>query len=173
METQFLEETVRWSKAVTMEKRLIQAYRQAPWRIQTQRGVLILIMSILSASILWVMVSVTVQAATAGLEIQALEDEQEDLQREIAGLRTKIAVMTAKAQMEQRAAALGFVSVNSADVTYVVVPGYTGRSPELQASPPSKSVQQPLIKPVYTQSLWEWMLQGILKMSEQPGGVLP
>ncbi|NLG97534.1 MAG: hypothetical protein GX491_09260 [Chloroflexi bacterium] len=173
METQVNEDMHGWSRAVAMEKRLVQAYRQAPWRIQTQRGVLILVVSILIISIFWVMVSVSVQAATAGLQLQTLEDEREDLRRQIAGLRTKIAIQTSKAQMEQRAAALGFVPVTPEDITYIVVPGYTGRTPEIQASPPSKTIQQPLIKPSYTQSLWEWLLQGVLEFSEQPGGMLP
>ncbi len=147
-------------------KRLVQAYRQAPWRLQTQRGVLLLIVAILGASVLWVMVSVSVQAAAAGLEIQSLEDEQEQLQREIAVLRTNIAMQTTSAQMEQRAAALGFKPVDPADVTYMVVPGYQGRQPIIQAPPPGSTIPQPLVKPAYTQSLWEWLLDGILSIGE-------
>ncbi len=144
---------------------LVQAYRQAPWRIQTQRGVLILIVAILGASVMWVMVSVTVQAANAGLEIQSLEDEPDQLQREIAMLRTNIAIQTSSTQMQQRADALGFKPVDPADITYMVVPGYKGREPKIQAPPPGASLPQPLVKPAYTQSLWEWLLEGILSIS--------
>ncbi len=170
METQFQEDAFRWSETVTIPKRMVQAHRQAPWRIQTQRGVLLLIVAILGASILWVMVSVTVQAAAAGLKIQELEGDQEVLQREIAGLRTEIGIQTSSTQMEKRAEDLGFKPVDPADVTYLVVPGYMGREPIIQAPPPGTEAQQPLVKHAYTESLWEWLQQGILDISEPAAG---
>jgi hypothetical protein len=160
----------RSSSAGSTPNRMVQAYKQAPWRLQTQRGVLLLIVAILGASVLWVMVSVTVQAAAAGLTIQDLEDEQEKLQREIAGLRTQIGMQTSAEQMQKRAEALGFQPVDPADITYMVIPGYKGREPEIQAPPPGSIVQQPLVKPAYTQSLWEWLLEGVLSISEPASG---
>lgn len=157
---------------MTRPKRFSQAYQQAPWRIQTQQGVLLLILAVLGLSMLWVMVSVSVQASSAGLEIQAMEEEQDRLQREIAGLRTEIGVQTAKAQMEKRAADMGFEPINPAEVTYMKVPGYTGRQPVISASPPGKHIAPPLIKPVYTESLWEWLLEGILDINQSPGGLI-
>jgi hypothetical protein len=126
--------------------------------------------AILGASVLWVMVSVTVQAAAAGLKIQDLEDEQERLQREIAGLRTRIAMQTSADQMQKRAEELGFKPVDPADITYMVIPGYKGREPVIQAPPPGSIAQQPLVKPAYTQSLWEWLLEGIPAISEPATG---
>jgi hypothetical protein len=158
---------------VTMPKRLVQAYRQAPWRIQTQRGVLFLIVTVLGASILWVMVSVSVQAASAGLEIQSLETSQEDLQRQIAELRTDIAVQTSQERMQQRAADLGFTPTDPGDITYVVAAGYAGRQPDIQASPPGTEPPGPVIKPVYSQTLWDWLVKGVIDMSEQAGGFTP
>ncbi len=157
-------------------KRLVQAYRQAPWRLQTQRGILLLVIAILGASVLWVMVSVTVQAADAGLKIQQLEDKQETLQREIAALRTNIAIQTSASQMKKRAEDLGFQPVDPANISYVVIPGYKGREPVIQAPPPSAAVPKPLVKPAFKQSLWEWLLEGILAISEpaaQPAGGSP
>jgi hypothetical protein len=179
LETTFRENTNIWRNPVTKSKRLVQAYRQAPWRTTTQRGVLILIVAILGASVLWVMVSVTIQAASAGLEIQRMESEREDLSREIAGLRTGIANQTSAVVMEQRAADLGFAPVDPANITYLVLPGYKGREPVIHAPPPGSMDRQTLIKPSYTQSLWEWMLQGILEVGgpagtgQPPGGVIP
>ncbi len=156
-----------------MPKRLVQAYRQTPWRIQTQGGVLFLIVIILGVSVLWVMTSVTVQASSAGLEIQQYESEQEDLQRQIAALRTDIASQTSTAQMQKRAEAMGFKPVDPANITYIVVPGYKGRESSVQAAAPETNIQPMLVKPAYTQSLWEWLLQGVLQVSEQPGGSSP
>lgn len=168
MDTLMQNEMDHWSEMVTTPRRLVQAYRQAPWRIETQRGALLLVVAILGASVLWVMVSVTIQAASAGLEIQSLEDQQEQYQREIAGLRTRIGVQTSAAAMEKRAGDLGFKPVKPEDVTYMTIPGYKGREPVIQAPPPSANIAQPLVKPAYTQSLWEWLLQGVLQMSEAP-----
>jgi cell division protein FtsB len=153
-------------------RRMVQAYRQAPWRIATQRGVLFLIVAILGASTLWVMVSVTVQAASAGLEIQNLQYRRESIEREIAGLRTEFAMQTSSARMQKRAAEMGFQPVDPEQITYLVVPGYTGRASVIHAPPPGRRIQPPLIKPSYTQSLWEWMLQGILEVSEREGGAV-
>jgi cell division protein FtsB len=152
---------------------LVQAYNQAPWRIATQRGVLFLIVAILGASILWVMVSVTVQAASAGLEIQQMENDREEIQRQIAGLRTDIANQTSAALMKERAEKLGFEPINPEDITYLVVPGFEGREPIIHALPPSSTDEQPILKPVYTQSLWEWLFQGILDVGEPSGQLFP
>ncbi len=156
-----------------MPKRMVQAYKQAPWRLQTQRGTLLLIAAILGASVLWVMVSVTVQAGTAGLEVQRLEAKKEDLTREIAALRTKIGQLTSAAEMEERAAEMGFEPIKPEDISYMVIPGYTGRESVIKAPPPGTSIEQPIVKPAYTQSLWEWLLQGILDVSNPAGGYSP
>jgi cell division protein FtsB len=161
-------------KTMTMStKRMMQAYREAPWRIATQRGVLFLIVAIMGASTLWVMVNVSIQAASAGLEIQQLQYVREDLEREIAGLRTEFAKQTSSARMEQRAAELGFEPIKPEEITYMVIPGYTGRESVIKAPPPGENIEPPLIKPIYTQSLWEWMLQGVITISEQQQGVIP
>lgn len=161
---------------MTMPKRFVQAYRQAPWRIQTQRVALLLIVAILAASVLWVMLSVTVQAATAGLYIQQMETEQEELARQVAHLRTQHAALTSANRMTERAKDMGFEPIAPGNITYLEVPGYTGRQPEIQAPPPSNQVQHPLIKPGYTQSLWEWLFESAAQYSAQAtnsGGKVP
>lgn len=174
METTYTQQPFGWSKPLTKTRQLAQqAYRQAPWRIATQRGTLLLIVAILGATTLWVMVSVTVQASSAGLQIQQLESEREELQRQIAGLRTEIAIQTSASKMQQRALDAGFQPLSPENITYVVLPGYQGRVPVIQAPPPGSVQPDPLILPVYKQSLWEWLLQGILEISEQRGAVLP
>jgi cell division protein FtsL len=152
---------------------MVQAYRQAPWRIHTQQGALLLIVAILGASVLWVMVSVSTQAAAAGLEVQSLEDDREDLQRSIAALNTEIAALTSTKRMENRAEEMGFEPIQSANITYLVIPGYRGREADVLAAPPGTNTHPPLVKPAYTQSLSEWLLQGIIELSEQPGGSSP
>lgn len=152
---------------------LNQAYRQAPWRKATQLGVLFLILAVLGASILWIMLTVTVQAASAGLEIQSLETDQETLLREIASYRTDIAIHTSASNMEARAKELGFRQANPDEITYMIIPGYIGRQTQISAPPPSAVTRPVLIKPSYTQSLSEWLFQGIMKYSERTGGLTP
>lgn len=158
---------------MTTNQRVYQAYKQAPWRKATQKGVLFLILAVLSASILWIMLTVTVQAASAGLEIQDLDAEQENLQRSIASLRTDIGIHTSATTMEARALELGFRRADAGEIDYMIIPGYAGRQPQISAPPPTANLRPVLIKPSYTQSLSEWLLQGILKINERPGGLIP
>lgn len=158
---------------MTMPKRFVQAYRQAPWRIQTQRVALLLIVAVLGASIVWVMLSVTVQAATAGLEIQQMDYQKEDILREIAHMRTQYATLTSANRMADRAKEMGFRPLTSENITYVMVPGYPGRQPQIQAAPPFSHVTPPLIKPGYTQSLWEWLLIRASEISSTTEGRTP
>jgi cell division protein FtsL len=150
---------------MTMPKRFVQAYRQAPWRIQTQRVALLLIVAVLAASVVWVMLSVTVQAATAGLEIQNIEYQQEELQRKVSHLQSTYAELTAAALMRERATELGFEPLSPEVVTYLSVPGYVGRQTAIHAPPPSNQAEHRLIKPAYTLSLWEWMLDRAAQIS--------
>ena len=111
------------------------------------------------------MLSVTVQAATAGLEIQYMEYEQEELQRHVSHLQSEYAVLTAAERMQERASELGFEPVTPESITYITVPGYVGRQPAIKAPPPATQVEHPLIKPAYTLSLWEWMLDYAAEIS--------
>lgn len=158
---------------MTIQKRLMHAYQQAPWRLRTQKGVLFLILAILGASVLWIMLTVTVQAASAGLEAQTLQYQQESMQRTMADLRTEYAVLTSASRMEERALKLGFKQPGPESINYIIVKGYQGRQTQISAPPPTALLKPLLIKPVYTQSLSEWLLQGILKINEKPGGIIP
>ena len=158
---------------MTIKTGLTQAYRQAPWRKATQKGVLFLILALLAASILWIMLTVTIQAGSAGLQIQAYERRQEELIREIASLHSEIASSTSAAVMEERAKKLGYRPAGPDDITYIIIPGYIGRQTQISAPPPSTHASSVMIKPGYTQSLSEWLLQGVLSVSEKQGGSTP
>lgn len=173
MEIPLHNENESWRTQVTTPKHLVQAYRQAPWRIETQRGILLLIVTVLGASILWMMVSVTVQASSAGLEIQQLEDQRDELNRKIADQQTEIASLTSASHMAERADALGYQPVQLKDIVYMTVPGYFGRKEVFQTIATKSEVQPRLVKPAYTQSLWEWLQQGILRFNSIPGSFAP
>lgn len=152
--------------------RFIQAYRQAPWRVQLQWAGLFLLGLVIAVLIAVVYLNISAQAAAAGLDAKANEQEKEDTQRSIADLRNKLAVLTSQEVMEKRAEELGFVDTSAENTTYLMVQGYPGRQPVVMAPPPSpERVSQPIVKPAYTQSLWEWLFQGMLSFSESAGGI--
>ncbi len=152
--------------------RFIQAYRQAPWRTQLQWSGLFLLGLVAAVCVAVVYLNISAQAATAGLEIQTLEAAKETSQRKIADARNKLALLTSQDVMEKRAEDLGFVDTDATTSTYLVVKGYPGRQPIVLAPPPSPDmIKRPVIKPGYTQSLWEWLFQGILSFNDTTGGV--
>jgi hypothetical protein len=154
-----------------MATKLVQAYRQAPWRVQLQRlgyFALGIIMVLLVAALY---LNISAQAATAGLDFQGLEFQRQSLQREIADLDATLAKINSEESMLARAQALGFKPISSDQVVYVVVPGFTGRSPaSLAPVPDTNMLAEPIIKPSYTQSLWEFLFQGVLTWTNSSAG---
>ncbi len=153
-----------------MATKLVQAYRQAPWRVQLQRlgyFALGIIMVLLVAALY---LNISAQAATAGLDFQGLEFQRQSLQRQIADLDATLARVTSEESMRARAEALGFKPISSDKAVYVVVPGFTGRQQAALAPvPDANMLAEPIIKPSYTQSLWEFLFQGILTWSNSSG----
>jgi len=65
--------------------------------------------------------------------------------------------------MEKRALASGYQLVDPEDIIYIVVEGYTGKElPEIETVSSVIGSTSPIIKPSYTQSLWEWFYEYIL-----------
>jgi cell division protein FtsB len=156
----------------SMTKYLIQAYRQTPWRVQAQRLIGFAALLICAALVAVVYLNLAGQTANAGLEFQRLDKTQRDLERQIADLHTQLALITSEAKMMERAKALGFVPMAMDKAMYIVVPGYTGRTPVIvEPLMLPAVVSEPILKPSYTQSLWEWLFQGALGgTSAQTGG---
>lgn len=153
--------------------RFIQAYRQAPWRVQLQWAGAFLLVLVIGVLVAAVYLNISAQAATAGLEAQDLEYMREATQRRIADLKTKMAVLTSQDVMVKRAEDMGFVDDDPSSTTYIVVQNYPGRQAVVLAPPPSADpISHTIIKPGYTQSLWEWMFQGILTFSKNNEGAI-
>ncbi|HML40894.1 MAG TPA: hypothetical protein PKD23_09440 [Bellilinea sp.] len=150
-----------------MNQKIIQAYRQAPWRVQLQWiGVFLLVLVVaIGASGIYLYVSA--QATAAGANIHSLEIQREELNIRIADLRTQLAYANSAVVMEVRAEKLGFRHAQQEDLIYLAVPGYTGRAPVFLAPPPTTtSDSQSLIKQAYKQSLWEWFYQGAFRLMD-------
>lgn len=145
-----------------MPNKIKQAFKQAPWRTQIRSVGLILLVLAVVVVVAGLYLSVSAQAAQAGMEIQSMEVDKDKLKQQIADLSTFLAWMDSATLMEERAKALGFERITAAQAVYVPVPGYTGRTPLSVAQFVGTSrTSEDLLKPVYTQSLWDWMFAGI------------
>ncbi len=137
-----------------------QAYSQAPWRKQLQWiGIfLIILVVVLLAS--GIFISVTARTASLGKEIQRHRLEIEDLEYEIANMESHLAVLTSASVMKQRAIEMGFRTADPEKITYIQVPGYTGRNSNLFAEPSQPTmVSVPVISSEFTQSWVDWLIQ--------------
>jgi cell division protein FtsL len=136
-----------------------QAYYQTPWRKQLQRIGLFLVFLVVCALVAGVYLSVNSRAASIGRQIQYDRDLIDKLDKQIADQQSQVAILTSAAEMEKRADEMGFHSVNSDEILYLVVEGYNGRTPavlavESKAFVPATS---PTLAPEFTQSLFDWV----------------
>ncbi len=150
-----------------MNKRWIQAYKEAPWRVQVKRIAAFLSAMIAIAIVAGLYLNITAQTAAAGVEARKLEKQRDELMRQNSDLRTQLGFMSSRVEMERRARELGYEPVNPDQLEYMVIEGYPGRDSIRLASPPSPlQTSRPLLKPDYTQSLGEWLMN---KMASLPG----
>src|SRR5512140_3564621 len=115
---------------------LVHAYRQAPWRIQRQwlGGFLLGVLAVAMVSSLYL--DITAQAAISGREIQGMTVDIAAAQQANADLQTRLAELTSDAVMQKRAADLGYIAVDPAQLQYVVVPGYAAPQADILAVAP-------------------------------------
>jgi hypothetical protein len=149
----------------------VQAYQQAPWRLQLQSLGLFLLGLVAAVMIAGLYLNVTAQASAAGARIQELEAEKEELMIDIAGLRTELGELTSADNMRRRAEAMGFQPANMETAQYLVIPDYPGKNVVMLAPPPVQERPRTLILPAYKESLWDFLFKGALKLIEQQGGL--
>ena len=150
---------------------LSQAFKQAPWRSQIQLVGLFLLALVIVLLVSGIYLTISGQAAEAGLETYNLSSERRSLERTIADSKAQLALITSLSVMEARAQALGFTPADPSTVIYVPVPGYTGRQTAILAPPPGIiEAQGAVVKSEYRESLWDWLFQGINRLSSSVGG---
>jgi hypothetical protein len=157
-----------------MTNRLIQAYRQTPWRIQKQWIGIVALALVLVAAVAWIYLNISARSIATGLETQDLEDTALAMDRQIASESSQLGFLTSNEQMAKRAAELGFIPVDPGTTVYMTIPGYSARPVAALAPPASQElVQPPLIKPAYTESLWDVFLRQVLNQGTQQAQVQP
>lgn len=109
---------------ILQSNQVLRAFRQAPWRIQTQTlaWLSILILSTLVVGGLYL--AVASRAGNAGRDLQAAEAAKTELVRENDRLRAQLADLRNMDRMAARALALGFVPAVPEQVYYVSVENY-------------------------------------------------
>lgn len=152
-----------------MKNRILQAYKQAPWRIQTQWVGLFLLGLVLITSIIGVYLGISGQAAEAGRNIQLKEQEINEIENEIAQLTADLAAAKSIAMMKERGIALDFIPLDPHEAIYLVVQGYNPFA-KIALAPPKLSiiVESPTLLSSYRVSLWDWMKENIWSISFAP-----
>ncbi|MCX6058509.1 MAG: hypothetical protein NTW69_10205 [Chloroflexi bacterium] len=144
---------------------LVQAYKVAPWRVQRQWIVNLLLAVLATAMVATLYLDVTSKAALAGREIQNLTALITESQQRSGDLQTQLASLTSASVMEQRALDLGFRPVKSEEVEYLIVPGYFAPEPGVLSSASIPQLSALSIPPEYNESLFDWMDEKIVSSS--------
>lgn len=155
-----------------MKNRILQAYKQAPWRIQLQWIGLFLLGLVLIAAVTGLYLNISAQAATAGRKIQSLESNINDINNEIADLTTELAKAESTEKMGARAKEMGFKMIDPNHAVYLEIPGYNPNA-DLVLAPPRINViaESPIVKSSYKISLWEWFANQIWHPLESPSQI--
>lgn len=149
-----------------MKNRILQAYKQAPWRIQIQWIGLFLLGLVLIASLTGIYLSISAQAAASGRRIQSLERQISNINNEIAHLTANLAAERSIENMKNRAEDMGFIPLNPHEAVYLEIPGYDPHA-DLVLAPPRINImsETPRVLSTYQISLWEWLVQNIWQTS--------
>jgi cell division protein FtsL len=148
-------------------KGIVQAFKQAPWRLQVQTIGLYLLGLVIVIVIASVYLSISGRAAAAGLRAYQMNLQRQDLERQIADRKSQIAILTSSMIMEQRATELGFKRITPDDVIYMEIPGYLGKQSAVLAPPPGVTESAEVaVRSIYRQSLWDWLFSGINNLSD-------
>ena len=146
-----------------MQKNIKQAFEQAPWRIQLRNVVWILLVVVCFFTVAIFNLNISSRTYAAGVAIQDLESEKNNTLRQIADLRHQLAMIKSSSEMEKRLGELGYERISDPEeLVYLVVPGYLGEQPVYELPSSHKDESLTLIKPAYTQSLWEFFTQQTL-----------
>ena len=153
-----------------MTQQLVQAYRQAPWRIRVQRIAAVLLVVVLLAVTAGVYLYISSQSAEAGLMIWDYEKDIKFSKGEITRLQMDLAELSSYKRMEEKAQEMGYHRIAKGEAKFIMVPGFYGREiTQLSELTQKQSDEQIVIRPAYTESLWDWLSRkytGVLSESQ-------
>lgn len=144
-------------------QQLILAYAEAPWRKQLQMIGLFSLGLVLVALVASLYLVVSAQAATYGREIQQMQYDIQELQRQNADLGAMLARLNSAAVMDARTQELGLIPATPEQIVYLQVEGYLPRQPaSFASSEPPAVVEEPGYMPSFDQPLFSWIGEQII-----------
>ena len=155
-------------------QKIIQAYRNTPWRRQTQMLSRLAAGGVIITFVLLVYIWMTSQAGTYGLHVDEYQRTALAAEQNIEDKRAYLADITSNDSLAQRAEELGYIPADPNRVRYMEVEGYYP-DPPLQLAPPPSAVHQQIedengLPAKYTTSLIEWIQGMIYNLSVGSGG---
>lgn len=139
-------------------QQLVLAYAEAPWRKQLQMIGLFSLGLVLVALVASLYLIVSAQAATYGREIQQMQYDIQEFQRQNADLQSTLARLHSAAVMDARAEELGLLPATPDQIIYLKVEGYIPRQPASFApSDQPLALEDPRYMPAFDQPLFSWL----------------
>jgi hypothetical protein len=134
---------------------LLRAFKQAPWRSQTQAVAMLSIALLTAAVVGGFYLAVAARAATAGRDLQSLEAQKTDLLQSNDELQAELANLRSINRLAARADALGLKPATSDQLQYMRVQSFPQ---DVQLKPPPRAVLPPP-PPSYWQIAATWLKQ--------------
>jgi hypothetical protein len=152
-------------------QKIIEAYRNTPWRKQTQIFGMFAVFGFVAALVMFVYVWVTSMAGTYGLKVQEYQATARALEQTIEDKKARLAALEGTENLTERAVEAGYQMADPNRMRYLEVEGYYGPQP-FQLAPHSPNQQQSQanqLPPEYTTSLIDWMREVIYQLSLKTG----
>jgi len=139
-----------------------QAFRQAPWRTQTQATSLVLAVVVIVVVIGALYLAQASRTATIGRRLQEMEAERQQLEQANAQLRAEIAGLQSVPRLISKAEELGYHTADSGQVEYLpvdVAPPLPTANPLLEDSAADV--------PRYDETLDSWLSEQLAAFRQQ------
>ncbi len=134
---------------------LLRAFKQAPWRSQTQAVAMLSITLLVAAVVGGFYLRVAARAATAGRDLQALESQKTELLQNNDELQAQLAQLRSINRLAARAVALGFQPATGDQLDYIRVDSFPQN---VHLTPPPRAAELPP-PPSAMQILTDWLKQ--------------
>lgn len=152
-------------------QKIIEAYRNTPWRKQTQVFGLFAVFGFILALVMIVYVWVTSMAGTYGLQVQEYQTTARELEQQIEDKKAKLASLEVTESLTERAIEADFKVADTNRIRYLKVDGYPGPQ-TFQLAPRTPGIQQAEtahLPQEYTTSLFDWIREVIFELSLKTG----
>ena len=134
---------------------LLRAFKQAPWRSQTQAVAMLSITLLVTAVVGGFYLRVAARAATAGRDLQALEAQKTELLQTNDELEAQLSQLRSIDRLAARAVALGFQPATGDQLDYLRVESFPQN---VHLNPPPRAAALPP-PPTTMQILTDWLRQ--------------